>query len=343
MACPCTSDLGRGGGGARFARHRCLLTKIACVSSLCVACAHHSHHDRRRDERRSSVGEDDVAGGGEAASPPRPEPVKLFVASLSYDTTQETLRAAFSAFGNVREASIAMDRSTNKSRGFGFISFDDEAEAEAAMQGLNGQTIDGRRISVNVSTNDPAARQKQAAAPASVAKVFVGNMSFETTEATLLEAFAKYGTIREGSIITDKETGKSRGFAFVTFEDMASAEMAIAGMNKVQLDERELTVRMSTPAGSRKDGAGPAQSAAKLFIGGLSFDTTQETLDTAFGNFGTVTDSHIAVDKETGKPRGFGFVTFFDRAQAEAAIAGMHGKSVDGRALRVNFSDQPGT
>ena len=74
---------------------------------------------------------------------------KLFVGSLSWDTTDESLRQAFEAFGTVREARVILDRNTNKSRGFGFVTFNDDAEAEAAIAQMNGAMLDGRTIRVN--------------------------------------------------------------------------------------------------------------------------------------------------------------------------------------------------
>jgi len=73
---------------------------------------------------------------------------KLFVGGISWDTTDEGLEAAFSPFGNVVSAKIIKDRDTGRSRGFGFVEFDDAESASSAMQNLDGTELDGRNIKV---------------------------------------------------------------------------------------------------------------------------------------------------------------------------------------------------
>jgi RNA recognition motif-containing protein len=74
----------------------------------------------------------------------------------------------------------------------------------------------------------------------------------------------------------------------------------------------------------------------KLYVGNLSFDTTQESLNAAFARFGTVTDSVVMVDKFSGRSRGFGFVTMSNASEGEAAIQGLNGQPLDGRKITVN-------
>ncbi|OIP31031.1 MAG: hypothetical protein AUK47_23370 [Deltaproteobacteria bacterium CG2_30_63_29] len=76
--------------------------------------------------------------------------------------------------------------------------------------------------------------------------------------------------------------------------------------------------------------------AKKLFVGGLSWGTKDEGLRAAFEEFGPVTEAKVISDRETGRSRGFGFVTYDDPTHADAAIAKMDGAELDGRNLRVN-------
>ena len=77
----------------------------------------------------------------------------------------------------------------------------------------------------------------------------------------------------------------------------------------------------------------------KLFVGGLDWNTTDAGLAQAFGEFGNVSDAKVIMDRETGRSRGFGFVTFDNNAEADAAISGMDGQSIDGRTVRVNQAE----
>lgn len=76
----------------------------------------------------------------------------------------------------------------------------------------------------------------------------------------------------------------------------------------------------------------------KLFVGNLSFNTTENDLNDAFAAFGSVTETNLMMDRTTGRPRGFGFVTMSSAEEAQKAIDGMNGKDMDGRALTVNVA-----
>lgn len=76
---------------------------------------------------------------------------KLFVGGLSWDTSDASLNAAFERFGPVIEAKVITDRDTGRSRGFGFVTFEAPADADTAMEQMDGQELDGRRVRVNVA------------------------------------------------------------------------------------------------------------------------------------------------------------------------------------------------
>ncbi|MCK6517889.1 RNA-binding protein, partial [Myxococcota bacterium] len=84
--------------------------------------------------------------------------------------------------------------------------------------------------------------------------------------------------------------------------------------------------------------------AKKLFVGGLSWNTTDDSLRRAFEAFGDVDEAKVVTDRETGRSRGFGFVTMQDGDAATTAIGKMDGANLDGRAIRVNEAeDRPRT
>ena len=74
---------------------------------------------------------------------------KLYVGNLSFDTSETQLREAFAPFGSVQTVQIIMDRDTGRSKGFAFVEMGSDAEAQAAIDGLNGKSVDGRTIAVN--------------------------------------------------------------------------------------------------------------------------------------------------------------------------------------------------
>ena len=80
--------------------------------------------------------------------------------------------------------------------------------------------------------------------------------------------------------------------------------------------------------------------AKKLFVGGLSWDTTDAGLGKAFGVFGEITEARVITDRDTGRSRGFGFVTFARDEDAKTAISKMHNASLDGRTITVNEAQE---
>ena len=87
-------------------------------------------------------------------------------------------------------------------------------------------------------------------------KLFVGNLSFNTTENDLQDAFAAHGTVMEANLMMDRMTGRPRGFGFVTMSTPEEAEKAIEALNGAQLDGRPLTVNIARPREERSGGGG---------------------------------------------------------------------------------------
>ncbi|MGD0614279.1 MAG: RNA-binding protein [Verrucomicrobiota bacterium] len=85
-------------------------------------------------------------------------------------------------------------------------------------------------------------------------KLFVGNLSFNTTENDLQDAFAAHGTVLEANLLTDRETGRPRGFGFVTMSSAEEAQKAVDALNGSTLDGRNLTVNEARPKTERPSG-----------------------------------------------------------------------------------------
>jgi RNA recognition motif-containing protein len=98
-------------------------------------------------------------------------------------------------------------------------------------------------------------------------KLFVGGLSFNTTENDLQDAFAAHGTVSEVNLVTDRMTGKSKGFAFVTMNSPEEAQEAIKSMNGKALDGRSLTVNIARPREER-GGSGGGGGGGRSFGGG---------------------------------------------------------------------------
>ncbi|KAL7523943.1 hypothetical protein ACHAWF_000759, partial [Thalassiosira exigua] len=155
----------------------------------------------------------------------------------------------------------------------------------------------------------------------------------------------------------ERGTSRPRGFGFVTLSTRAAAEDAISKMDQSQLDGRTIRVNESKPRGEGPadlargaGGAGPGgfgnfnptgREEVKLYVGNLSFETTEDSVRQMFEQYGAVTDCFLPTDRDSGRVRGFAFVTMPSK-EAEQACAKVNGLELDGRALRVNEAQPKG-
>jgi len=178
--------------------------------------------------------------------------------------------------------------------------------------------------------------------------------SLATDETRLREEFGKFGTISDVFLPVDRMNNRPRGFGFVTFTTRKSAEDAMSKMDGSEVDGRTLRVNESKPRGDRDDKRGKfngddnrgkfnaaGKDEVKLYIGNLSFNTFEDSLRGVFEQYGKVIDCFLPTDRDTGKPRGFAFVTM-GKSEAEEACNKVNGQELDGRTLRVNEAQAKG-
>lgn len=196
-------------------------------------------------------------------------------------------------------------------------------------------------------TTVEAAVGDEPAKPAFDTAIYIGNVSFDAVESELRAAFDEYGTIKKVQMPLNRETGRSRGFAFVTMSNAEEHAAAIEGLDQTELSGRTIYVSESLPKdkvaeNKKKYKAQKKRNmGSKIYVGNLNFDTTMEDLSVAFAAYGEVKDCFIPTDYD-GNPRGFGFIQM-DEEDALKAIAGLNGTELDGRTLNVNKSLPKGT
>ncbi|XP_010874642.1 RNA-binding protein Musashi homolog 1b isoform X9 [Esox lucius] len=137
-------------------------------------------------------------------------------------------------------------------------------------------------------------------------KMFIGGLSWQTTQEGLKEYFCKYGEVKECMVMRDPVTKRSRGFGFVTFVDQAGVDSVLA-VTRHELDSKTIDPKVAFP---RRAQPKLVTRTKKIFVGGLSVNTTIEDVKAYFDQFGKVDDAMLMFDKTTNRHRGFGFVTF---------------------------------
>ncbi|KAI5634295.1 RNA recognition motif domain-containing protein [Phthorimaea operculella] len=146
-----------------------------------------------------------------------PSPSKLFVGGLSWQTSSEKLREYFAMFGAVTDVLIMKDPVTQRSRGFGFITFQDASSVDKVLA-VPVHTLDGKRI-------DPKhATPKSAPRPAKTKKIFVGGVGQDTSAEEVRAYFSQFGLVEDAVMLMDQQTKRHRGFGFVTFHSEEAVE-----------------------------------------------------------------------------------------------------------------------
>ncbi|KAI3793915.1 hypothetical protein L1987_36538 [Smallanthus sonchifolius] len=175
--------------------------------------------------------------------------------------------------------------------------------------------------------------------PPEDAKIFVGNLPYDVDSEKLAQIFSSAGVVEISEVIYNRDTEQSRGFGFVTMGTVEEAEKAVETFNGYDLSGRLLTVNKAAPRGSQPERRVVGNS-FKVYVGNLAWQVDSSRLEQAFSEHGTVVDARVIYDRETGRSRGFGFVTMASEAEMNDAVAGLDGKSLDGREIRVNVAEE---
>ncbi|KAL5711961.1 hypothetical protein ACHQM5_014182 [Ranunculus cassubicifolius] len=182
-------------------------------------------------------------------------------------------------------------------------------------------------------------------------KLFIGGISWDTSEDKLNEHFGAYGEVTQSVIMRDKITGRPRGFGFVVFADPSILDRVLQDKHTIDgrtveakralsREEQHTTARPGNPSsgrsfgGSGGGGGGGSMKTKKIFVGGLPATLTEEGFRQYFETYGTVTDVVVMYDQSTQRPRGFGFISF-DSEEAVDRVLHKNFHELSGKLVEV--------
>lgn len=267
----------------------------------------------------------------------------VFVKGLDETVDNKFLYNAFSRFGDILSCKVATSAG-NDSLGYGFVHFAASNQAEAAIEGMNGIFLAGRRISVG---RFQPRREREAAGHVSTkfTNIYVKNLPDSLCEDnSLRNKFSEFGEITSVHIPKDDD-GEPRGFAFINYADVDAAAEAVKQMHEKVIDGFELYVGRAMKRAERDNELRRRKEEARrersekyagvnLYVKNLGDEVDEDKLRSTFEKYGTVASTKIMKD-ELGYSRGFGFVCFSQAEEATKAVTELNGRLMGAKPIYV--------
>ncbi|KAK1784283.1 hypothetical protein P4O66_019972, partial [Electrophorus voltai] len=270
----------------------------------------------------------------------------IFIKNLDKSIDCGALYDTFSNFGNILSCKVACDE--NGSKGYGFLHFETGEAAERAIEKLNGMLLNDRKVFIGHFKSRKEREAEMGAKAKEFTNVYIKNIGEDMNDNKLNEIFSKFGPTLSRRVMTD-ESGKSKGFGFVSFERHEDAKRAVDEMNGKELNGKQLYVARAQKKGERQtelkrkfqqmkqDGTTRYQG-VNLYVKNLDDSLDNERLRKEFSLFGTITSAEVKT--EGGRSKGFGFVCFSSPEETATAMTEMNGRVVGTKPLYVALAQR---
>nr|XP_025635032.1 polyadenylate-binding protein 7-like isoform X4 [Arachis hypogaea]XP_025663823.1 polyadenylate-binding protein 7-like isoform X4 [Arachis hypogaea] len=271
----------------------------------------------------------------------------VFVKNLAESIDNAGLHDLFQKFGNILSSKVVMSED-GKSKGYGFVQFESEESANAAIEKLNGITVKDKQIYVGNFVKkserilpDPEAKYTN---------IYIKNLDSDITEELLQKKFSSFGKIMSLAIAKDAN-GMSKGFAFVNYDNPEEAKQAMEAMNGSQFaGSKILYVARAQKKAEREQILHHLfeekrkehilkYKGSNIYVKNINDSVTDDQLREHFSACGTITSAKVMQD-EKGVSKGFGFVCFSTPEEAHKAVNTFHGCMFHGKPLYVALAQR---
>ncbi|OVA17902.1 RNA recognition motif domain [Macleaya cordata] len=234
-----------------------------------------------------------------------------------------------------------------KSKGYGFVQFESEESANAAIENLNGSTVEGKQI--YVATFVKKSDRVLPSPDAKYTNLYMKNLDLDVSEELLQEKFSEFGKITN-LIITKDNNGNSKGFGFVNFDDPDDARRAMEAMNGTQLGSKVIYVARAQKRAERdqilrhqyeerRKEQIQKFKGSNVYVKNIEDGVDEDELQEHFSQCGTITSVKLMRD-DKGISRGFGFVCFSTPEEANKAVITFHGYMFHRKPLYVAIAQR---
>ncbi|OEU20358.1 polyadenylate binding protein [Fragilariopsis cylindrus CCMP1102] len=254
-----------------------------------------------------------MGGGGE----PAPfHSASLYVGDLATDANEALLFEIFNAVGPVASIRVCRDAVTRRSLGYAYVNYHQLSDAERALDTMNFSMIKSKPCRGVWSQRDPSGRRSGAG------NIFVKNLHESIDNKQLYDTFSLFGNILSCKVVTDRETGGSKGYGYVHYETVEAANAAIEKLDGMLIDGQEVQVGHFIGRNQR-----PGQDDfTNCYVKNIPLDWDDERLNKEFAQFGEIASAAETDDKKI-ESLGFGFVNFVEHESAAASVEALNGKN----------------
>ncbi|CUE67444.1 RNA-binding protein, putative [Bodo saltans] len=247
------------------------------------------------------------------AQPLAPNP-SVYVGNLDPQVTEQTLYDHFVRIGPVMSVRVCVDTANQKSLGYGYVNFQNPADAEKALDELNFTKLLTKHIRVAKIQRDPSQRRS------GVNNIVVKRLPANMDVPALKEIFSKFGRITSMKLAAD-ETGAPRGYAYLSYDKEDSAVEAVQEVNNMEIDGKAILVERYQPQFREEQ----QRQFTNLFVRNLSPAVSDEAFNEFFAKFGTITSFKIRRLEDPAVPT-CGYVAFGSHEEAAKAIEELNEK-----------------
>lgn len=259
---------------------------------------------------------------------------------------EQYLISCFAHTGEAMSAKVIRNKHTGQSEGYGFIEFASHAAAERTLQACNGTLMPNVEQNYRLNWASFGVGEKRSDGTPDFT-IFVGDLASDVTDYMLQETFrAHYPSVKGAKIVTDRMTGRTKGYGFVKFGDESEQLRAMTEMNGKFCSTRPMRIG---PASNNKSVASYQNTQdtqgtqnedddpnnTTIFVGGLNESVSEDQLRQVFSPYGQIVHVKIPAGKRCG------FVQFADRRSADKALRLLNGTQLGGQNIRLSWGRSP--